>query len=154
MRLILIAVGKVKVPWIREGCAVFLDRLKSFASMGVREVSASSSPDPAKQMKEETASLETALTKCEDTTIILLDEKGKPSSSTALATELGSARDEGRTLVFVIGGAYGFSPDLRKTRRMMRLSDFTLTHEMARLFLLEQLYRGSQILQGTGYHHG
>ena len=87
--------------------------------------------------------------------MILLDERGEQLSSPQLAALLGSERDRGTgELVFVVGGAYGFSETFRaRAVRTVALSRMTFTHQMVRPFLLEQIYRGFTILGNEPYHH-
>ena len=86
--------------------------------------------------------------------IVLLDERGKEMSSNALASWLEKRRALGRHLVFIIGGAYGFSDELyARADEMLSLSLMTFPHQLARLIFIEQLYRACTIIRGEGYHH-
>lgn len=87
--------------------------------------------------------------------VFLLDELGKQYNSEELSKTIESLATNGKShFVFLIGSAYGFSD---KTRELadakLALSKMTFTHEMVRIFLLEQLYRSEMIAKGTGYHH-
>lgn len=87
--------------------------------------------------------------------LILLDENGKTFSSVAFADELQKKMNAGiKTLVFVIGGPYGFSDDIyKKANEKISLSAMTFSHQMVRLFVIEQIYRGFTILKNEPYHH-
>jgi len=87
--------------------------------------------------------------------LILLDENGKTFSSVAFAEELQKKMNSGvKTLVFVIGGPYGFSETVyAKSHGKISLSLMTFSHQMVRLFFIEQLYRGFTILKNEPYHH-
>lgn len=87
--------------------------------------------------------------------LILLDEKGKEFTSMGFADELQKRMNAGiKTLVFVIGGPYGFSEDVYKNAKgKISLSKMTFSHQMIRLFMIEQLYRGFTILRNEPYHH-
>lgn len=87
--------------------------------------------------------------------IIALDERGKSISSEGLADFIGGQMLEGiPELTFVIGGAYGLTDEVRqKANRILSLSAMTFTHQMARLFLLEQIYRSLTILRNEPYHN-
>ena len=87
--------------------------------------------------------------------LILLDENGKSFSSVAFANELQKKMNAGiKTLVFVIGGPYGFSEEVyKKANGKISLSAMTFSHQMVRLFFIEQLYRGFTILRNEPYHH-
>ena len=87
--------------------------------------------------------------------LILLDENGKTYSSVGFANELQKKMNSGvKTLVYVIGGPYGFSDAVySKAQGKVSLSSMTFSHQMVRLFFIEQLYRGFTILKGEPYHH-
>jgi 23S rRNA (pseudouridine1915-N3)-methyltransferase len=87
--------------------------------------------------------------------LILLDENGKTFSSISFSDELQKKMNSGiKTLVFVIGGPYGFSEIVyAKANGKISLSQMTFSHQMVRLFFIEQLYRGFTILKNEPYHH-
>ncbi|RYH72922.1 23S rRNA (pseudouridine(1915)-N(3))-methyltransferase RlmH [Flavobacteriaceae bacterium 144Ye] len=87
--------------------------------------------------------------------LILLDEKGKQLDSVAFANYLQKHMNSGiKQLVFVIGGPYGFSEDVySKAAGKLSLSKMTFSHQIVRLFMVEQLYRGFTILRNEPYHH-
>lgn len=87
--------------------------------------------------------------------LILLDDKGKSFSSPQFADELQKRMNSGvKTLVYVIGGPYGFSEEVYKAAQgKVSLSQMTFSHQMIRLFFIEQLYRGFTILRNEPYHH-
>ena len=87
--------------------------------------------------------------------LILLDENGKQYDSVQFANYLQKHMNSGiKQLIFVIGGPYGFSPEVySKARGKVSLSKMTFSHQMVRLFMIEQLYRGFTILKNEPYHH-
>jgi len=87
--------------------------------------------------------------------LILLDENGKQLDSVSFSTYLQKHMNSGiKQLVFVIGGPYGFSQDVyAKSKGKLALSKMTFSHQMVRLFFIEQLYRGFTILRNEPYHH-
>lgn len=87
--------------------------------------------------------------------LILLDENGSTFSSVAFSDYLQKKMNAGiKTLVFVIGGPYGFSEEVyKKAQGKVSLSEMTFSHQMVRLFVIEQLYRGFTILKNEPYHH-
>jgi 23S rRNA (pseudouridine1915-N3)-methyltransferase len=87
--------------------------------------------------------------------LILLDENGTTFSSIGFSEYLQKKMNSGvKTLVFVIGGPYGFSEDVyKKAKGKISLSEMTFSHQMVRLFFIEQLYRGYTILKNEPYHH-
>jgi 23S rRNA (pseudouridine1915-N3)-methyltransferase len=87
--------------------------------------------------------------------LILMDENGKQLDSVGFSNYLQKHMNSGiKRLVFVIGGPYGFSPDVyQKANGKLSLSKMTFSHQMIRLFVIEQLYRGFTILRNEPYHH-
>lgn len=86
--------------------------------------------------------------------VVALDEKGTMFSSREFALFLGKYKDLGRTVVFVIGGAFGLSAELKeRADLLLSFSKMTFPHEMIRLFLVEQIYRGISIVLGRKYHN-
>lgn len=86
--------------------------------------------------------------------IITLDERGKQYSSEEFAYLLGDWKSQNIDLTFIIGGCYGLSSKVKdRAKLMLSFSKMTLTHELIRLFLLEQLYRGFTIINGKKYHY-
>ena len=152
-KISLLCIGSLKTRFLAEGCVHYVERLRHAFDVDVIEVPASKEKDPMKQAAEESERLLMTLSKKEGD-IWVLDERGKAMTSPKFAEQLGRVRDAGRTLIFVLGGAYGLTDEVRKcTHHVLRLSDMTLPHELCRLVFLEQLYRGGEILKGSGYHH-
>ena len=87
--------------------------------------------------------------------LILLDENGKQMDSVAFSNYLQKHMNSGiKTLIFVIGGPYGFSEEIyKRANGKLGLSKMTFSHQMVRLFFIEQLYRGFTILKNEPYHH-
>lgn len=107
-----------------------------------------------KQQKEKEGEL--ILSKISNTDhLILLDENGKTFSSLGFSEELQKKMNAGiKTLVFVIGGPYGFSEEVyKKANGKISLSAMTFSHQIVRLFVIEQIYRGFTILKNEPYHH-
>ena len=87
-------------------------------------------------------------------TVVLLDEHGKEFRSVEYAQWLSQKQQTARRLVFVIGGPYGFSPDVyARANEKISLSKMTFSHQMVRLIFTEQLYRACTIIKGEPYHH-
>ncbi|GAB4157088.1 MAG: 23S rRNA (pseudouridine(1915)-N(3))-methyltransferase RlmH [Winogradskyella sp.] len=106
------------------------------------------------QQKEKEGELIMAKTQNSDV-LILLDENGKQMNSIAFSNYLQKHMNSGiKTLIFVIGGPYGFSEELyKRANGKLGLSKMTFSHQMVRLFFTEQLYRGFTILKNEPYHH-
>lgn len=153
MKLHVVAVGRVRDAHLRALCDDFAGRLRRFLPGELIEVKDARAQKPARARAEEGERLLAKLPP--GCLAIALDERGPERSSVGLASWLQQRQDEGvGDLRFVVGGAWGLS-DAVKTRcsGSLRLSTMTLTHEMARLLLLEQLYRACSIQRGLPYHH-
>jgi 23S rRNA (pseudouridine1915-N3)-methyltransferase len=154
VKLVLVAFGKSKFPFVDDGLAHYFEQIEHSASVEMVLLK-----DQASDQKREEEFLLEALGRKKfladgKTRVFLLDEKGREHTSRQLASELGKLRDAGvGRLVFVIGGAFGFSAELKKKFSLLSLSKLTFPHDLARLVLAEQLYRALQILAGTKYHH-
>ena len=135
----LIAVGKVKKDWIRQGIALYAKRLPELEVIELKD----STPE-----KEGLQLL--SLVKNSDRLVALMEE-GQTYSSPQFAHLMGQAASN--QLVFVIGSAEGLSAAVKQAARdRLSLSPMTFPHEVARLLLIEQLYRAKTILQGSSYH--
>jgi 23S rRNA (pseudouridine1915-N3)-methyltransferase len=158
MRLVVISIGRLKRGPERELSDRFRERFDDigrklgFRGLEIREIAESRAGDAAARMKEEAAAILAAIpTK---SVIVALDERGDNIDSAAFARHLGRWRDQqvGNT-IFVIGGADGLSPELRrKAKLMMAFGSATWPHQMVRIMLLEQIYRAATILSGHPYH--
>jgi 23S rRNA (pseudouridine1915-N3)-methyltransferase len=106
------------------------------------------------QQKEKEGELILSKTQKSDV-VILLDENGKQMDSVAFSSYLQKHMNSGiKTLIFVIGGPYGFSESVyKRANGKLGLSQMTFSHQMVRLFFIEQLYRGFTILKNEPYHH-
>lgn len=142
--------------YLAEGLADYEKRLRRYCSYERLEIP--NVKNAAALSKEELKIREGQLfmgKMSEGDQVVLLDEKGKMYGSTEFSEFL-QARMNGGTkqLVFLIGGAYGFSDELHQRAQFkLSLSKMTLTHQMVRLFFTEQLYRAHTILKGEKYHH-
>lgn len=152
-KLTLLLVGRPKTPWIIEGMEQFSKRLRFAFDLRTVEIAPSKSPDADKQREEESQKIVEHLSKLPGQKI-LLDERGKAITSPEFAGMLSRAKDRGDVLVFVLGGSFGVTDDVRNAvQASLRLSDLTFPHELCALIFLEQLYRASEIEKGSGYHH-
>ena len=145
LKITVIAVGKLKERFWRDACAEYSKRLGGYCNLPVREI-----PDSNRE-QESTLVLE-ALP--ENATIIVLDIQGKETSSEALASRIERYTVEGVShLVFVIGGSDGLTNAV-KERASLRMSfgPITLPHNLARVVLLEQVYRAFKIIKREPYH--
>lgn len=152
MRLRVIWVGKTRDAHVRALCAEYLKRLTRFARCEVTELRESGSEDPRACVEEEGKRIVGAL--ASDALTILLDVSGQTQwSSEELAAQFEAWQGRSvREATFVVGGHLGVSEEVR-ARAQVRwsLSRLTLTHELARVVLLEQLYRAYTITRGLPY---
>jgi 23S rRNA (pseudouridine1915-N3)-methyltransferase len=146
-------VGKTQEEWVKSGIAEYAGRIKRYVPLEIAEAREEKGA-PAALMRERESERLTRLVP-RGARVVLLDERGEELTSPELAAFLGRSRDTGvAELAFVIGGAYGVTDTFRQgAAKVLALSRMTFTHQMVRLFLLEQLYRGCTILNGEGYHH-
>lgn len=156
MKITLLAVGKTDDSRMEQLTQMYVDRLQHYINFELEII-----PDLKKtknlseeQQKNEEGKL--ILNKLEKSDFItLLDEKGKKYSSLQFAELINKRSVSGlKRLVFIIGGPYGFSPDVyMRSNSKLSLSDMTFSHQMVRLFAVEQVYRAFTILKNEPYHH-
>ena len=143
MLLKLIVVGRVKDPHYQAKINEFLQRLNAFGKTEIVELKDDT-------VEKESSAILKALEN-ERGWVVILDERGENITSVELAKKMSSCD---RKIVMVIGGAFGFTDAVRqRADYLLALSKFTVTHEMARLILVEQLYRACTITAGKKYHH-
>ena len=158
MKIRIVAVGKLKEKYLREGVAEYEKRLAPFASVELletREEYMAENPSEAQRQQTLAKEGERLLRLVpERSFLIVLDVKGKLLSSEALAKELAGLALQGRSdLTFLIGGAFGLSPAVRERADLrISFSPMTFTHQMVRLLLYEQIYRAFKINRGEKYH--
>jgi 23S rRNA (pseudouridine1915-N3)-methyltransferase len=133
-------------------CADYLKKLTGTYATKLEILPAARVTDPAQQKAKET---ETILKLCKPgDKLVLCDEHGKQFESIGFSkfieNELSNIRGK---LILAIGGAYGFTGEALKQYPSIKLSDLTFPHHLARLVLIEQVYRAYNIQKGTGYHH-
>ena len=135
----IIAIGKIKKKWIQDGIDMYLKRLPG---LEVKEIKDSSQTKEEHMIKE-------IINKNE--ILVTLNENGQSFTSKQLATKLLNSHNQ--NIIFVIGGASGLSASLNNFASwQLSLSPLTFPHEIARLLLIEQLYRAKTITQGGPYH--
>lgn len=156
MRLTLLTVGKTDIKWCRDGLEMYKSRLSHYIPFIIEEIpelkNVSALSEDQIKRKEGEAVLKNISPQDE---LILLDEKGKEFRSIDFA---GFLQDRmlysGKDIVFLIGGAYGFSDAVYERAKMkISLSKMTYSHQMVRVIFAEQLYRAFTIIKGEPYHH-
>ncbi|MDR0347273.1 MAG: 23S rRNA (pseudouridine(1915)-N(3))-methyltransferase RlmH [Coriobacteriales bacterium] len=155
LRIDVIAVGKLKEGYWVEACAEYAKRLSRYVTLNISEVpdrAERSSDDAALVLRTEAAQLRKRI--ASGSRIIMLDSGGRQFTSEQIAALLREAQDHAtRQLSFVIGGSRGIDADLKKEADLlMSFGAITLPHNLARVVLLEQLYRAFSIITATPYH--
>jgi 23S rRNA (pseudouridine1915-N3)-methyltransferase len=156
MKIVLITIGKTNEKYLIEGISNYQKRLKhytNFEMMEIQNIKNSKNLSEAELMKKEG---ELILKQIENSDhLVLLDDKGKDFTSPKFAQKLQQWMLSGKKrIVFVVGGAYGFSEEIyTRGNEKLSLSKMTFSHQMVRLFFVEQIYRGYTILNNEPYHH-
>jgi len=156
MRLCLYCVGKLSEPWLQTGVADYVGRIRrylGFAEVELKEEKGGRKQDQRQIRDREGDRLLARLP--EQAFAIVLDERGRQLGSEELAELLGKRMLDGTgEVALVVGGAFGLSAAVKsRADLLLSLSSLTLTHQMARLLLCEQLYRGLTILRNEPYHN-
>jgi 23S rRNA (pseudouridine1915-N3)-methyltransferase len=152
LEIIIIAIGKVKNEFFAGAIGEYLMRLKPYASVKILELS----PEPfndsnrEKVKKAEGERILSALEKYAGAEIFLMHERGKEMDSVKLSEKLAGANGK---VVFAIAGALGFAEEVLVKYNQLSLSKMTFPHELARLILLEQIYRAATMIKGKTYHY-
>jgi len=158
VKITVVAVGKLKERYLKEGIAEYAKRLSRFCDLQIVEADDEQAPDSLSAAQEEQIKKKEAeriMSKLkEDTFLIVLDVKGKRTTSEGFASTLQNCFTSGRSnITFVIGGSLGLDAELlRKADLKLSLSDMTFPHQLFRLILLEQLFRAFKIMNGETYH--
>ncbi|MBN9584248.1 MAG: 23S rRNA (pseudouridine(1915)-N(3))-methyltransferase RlmH [Afipia sp. 62-7] len=158
MRILIVAIGRLKQGPERELAERYRERFDDigrklgFRGLEIHEIPESRARDAAARIAEEAAAISALIP--DKSAIIALDERGETIDSPAFARHLGRWRDESvPNAVFLIGGADGLSPDLRRRVKLgVAFGKATWPHQMVRVMLLEQIYRAATILSGHPYH--
>ncbi len=157
----LIVVGRLKESYWQEAEAEYLKRLTPWAEVVIHEIKEESfnEKDPVELVKaREADKIVGVLNKIKDTFVLVLDGRGRPMNSVQLSTLVTTWREEFHALTVIIGGPLGLDDTIlgigkRPGGFALSLSNLTFTHQMARVFLLEQLYRAMMIADGRKYHY-
>ena len=157
MRILLIQTDKTQDSYIAEGVEIYLKRLKNYAQLDILTINV---PKTLRQRsaREQQAGEAPLILKHISTEehLVMLDEKGTEMSSEQFADFIRKKQMTSlKRLVFLIGGPYGFSQEIHdRANFKLSLSRMTFSHQMVRLFFVEQLYRAFTIIKGEKYHHG
>ena len=158
MKITILAVGKVKESYFRDGIAEYLKRLSKYAKMEVIEVNDEKTPDNASEKEEllikQKEGERLLKSMKEDAYTIALAIDGKKLDSVALAEKINQLGVSGNSHIqFVIGGSLGLADEvLKKADMKLSFSDMTFPHQLMRLILCEQIYRSYRIIHNQPYH--
>jgi 23S rRNA (pseudouridine1915-N3)-methyltransferase len=155
MQITLIQIGKTKFSYLQDGISDYQKRLKhyiNFEEVTIADLKNAKNLSSAEIKKKEGEMLLKLIDKA--AFLVLLDERGKQSSSEEFAEFIRKNMNSGKDIVLVIGGAYGFSEDVySRANDRISLSKMTFSHQLVRLIFAEQLYRAMTIIKGEPYHH-
>lgn len=156
MKITLLTVGKTDKDWIRQGIEIYVSRLKHYIPFNIVEIPELKNVSALTKDQIKTREGELILKSLRPTDdVILMDERGKQYSSVDFAKVLQDKISYiGKDIVFVIGGAYGFSQAVyERADSKISLSRMTFSHQMVRAIFVEQIYRAFTIMRGEPYHH-
>jgi 23S rRNA (pseudouridine1915-N3)-methyltransferase len=156
MTITLLAIGKTDSAALQQLIEVYQQRLQHYITFEYKllpDIKNTKNLSVQQQKQQEGELLLKNLQKAD--VLVLLDEKGKQFSSLEFSSLLQKRMNSGiKNLVFAIGGPYGFSENVyKRAQQQLSLSKMTFSHQMVRLFFIEQLYRGFTILRNEPYHH-
>ncbi|HSH65988.1 MAG TPA: 23S rRNA (pseudouridine(1915)-N(3))-methyltransferase RlmH [Bacteroidia bacterium] len=156
MKVTLILNGKTEDDYIQKGISVFEQRLKHYLPFEMIVIPSLKNTKALSIEQQKQKEGELILKNIQPTDrLILLDENGKEYTSPGFSVYIQQQMNSGiKNLVFVVGGPYGFSEDVyKKASAKISLSKMTFSHQMVRLFFVEQLYRAMTLLRNEPYHH-
>lgn len=156
MKILLLAIGKTDDKNLKQLIENYENRLKHYIKFKLDIIPDIKNVKNLSESQQKEKEGELILKKLQPTDdLILLDENGKQFNSVEFSTYLQKKMNAGtKQLVFVIGGPYGFSDTIyKKAKGKISLSKMTFSHQMIRLFMTEQIYRGFTILKNEPYHH-
>lgn len=157
MAILIIGVGKLKEAWQRDACAEYMKRLKRFGPIEIKEIPDQPEPDKpseALNLRVKDAEGKEILAQIKPTDrVVALAINGKTYDSEGFAEKIAQWTGDGRRLVLVIGGSLGLSDDvMKRADEKLSFSKMTFPHQLMRVILLEQTYRGFKINANERYH--
>ena len=155
MKITLILTGKTEESYLKEGIETYEKRLKHYLPLQIITIAALKNTKTLNMEQQKIMEGALILKNINSTDmLILLDETGKQLTSVEFSNYIQKNRSISKNLVFVIGGAYGVSREVyKRASDKIALSKMTFSHQMVRLFYMEQLYRSMTIVKGEKYHH-
>ena len=157
MAILIIGVGKLKEAWQRDACAEYMKRLKRFGPIEIKEIPDQPEPDkPSEALNQRVKDAEgrEILAQIKPTDrVVALAINGKNYDSEGFAEKIAQWTGDGRRLVLVIGGSLGLSDEvMKRADEKLSFSKMTFPHQLMRVILLEQIYRGFKINANERYH--
>lgn len=156
MKITLLTVGKTDKDWVKQGLDIYVSRLKHYIPFSIVEIPELKNVSALTKEQIKSKEGELILKNIRPTDdVILLDERGKQYTSVELARIIQDKISyAGKDIVFIIGGAYGFSDAVyQRSNSKLSLSKMTFSHQMVRAIFAEQIYRAFTIMRGEPYHH-
>ncbi|XHR95405.1 23S rRNA (pseudouridine(1915)-N(3))-methyltransferase RlmH [Mucilaginibacter sp. UC70_90] len=156
MKITFLTVGKTEDAYLKEGIDKYVKRLKYYTKLELAEIPElknTKALSPEQQKAKEAELILKKITPLDF--VILMDEKGSEFTSTQFAAYINKKEvTTSANLIFIIGGPYGFDASVyQRANDKISLSRMTFSHQMVRLFFVEQLYRAYTIMKGEPYHH-
>jgi 23S rRNA (pseudouridine1915-N3)-methyltransferase len=156
MKITFLTVGKTEDAYLKDGIDKYVKRLKHYTKLVITDLDELKNTKALTREQQKAKEAELILKKITPQDyVVLLDEKGMELSSVKFASyiqkkEIGSVA----SMVFIVGGPYGFDQTVYdRANDKLSLSPMTFSHQMVRLFFIEQLYRAYTIMKGEPYHH-
>jgi 23S rRNA (pseudouridine1915-N3)-methyltransferase len=146
----LLVVGQKMPAWVGSACAEYLPRFRHQFKLKIEEISASKKEGYEAQVEHKKRVLDKVKS---NEYLVLLDERGTAYSTTELANQITQWELTGKSMVFAIGGADGWCDEMRqRADSLWSLSRLVFPHPLARVIVVEQLYRADSVRQGHPYH--
>ena len=147
----IITVGQLKEKYLKEAVEEYTKRIKKYSNIEVIELKDEGLVEEAKAIKLEGEKIKKYIS--DRDYIVTLEIEGKQVSSTEFADKINNMLIENSNIVFIIGGSYGVSDEIKQISKFkLSFSKMTFPHQLFRVILLEQIYRGFKILNNESYH--
>jgi 23S rRNA (pseudouridine1915-N3)-methyltransferase len=156
MTITFIQIDKTQDSYLNDGVAIYTKRLKNYCSLEIKTISVPKNIRLKTENEQKLSEAQLILAELKPSDyLVVLDENGKQISSVEFSKFIMQKQNSGtRRLVFLIGGPFGFDQKIyERADFKLGLSNMTFSHQMVRLFFMEQLYRAYSILAGEKYHH-
>jgi len=156
MKIMLLQIDKTQDAYLAEGIDIFTNRLKNYTVLEIKTISVPKNLRQRSVGEQKSGEAKLILDVISnDDHVILLDENGKEYSSSGFANFISQKQNSSvKRLIFLIGGPFGFDEEIyKRANSKIALSQMTFSHQMVRLFFVEQLYRAFTIIKGEKYHH-